>query len=343
MPRYALTIAYDGTDFCGWQRQEPVVVPGQPLPTHVPAQHILGPPREKDTFIHPPLEYGVVELRTVQAIVQRAVREVVREPVDLIGSSRTDSGVHARGQVASFSTSSDNEHGRQGRGWPTDRGLDRLVRAINDRLPPDVVVVEARLVPEKFDAIFDTESKGYAYLVHAGRARPLFDRRFAFHVRDGLDVSAMQAASGLLVGEHDFAAFSAATHKRVTTVRHVLRCDVIDCGHSQSPGPFWSDRDLGVGRLDNAQRVRIEISSKGFLYNMVRIIAGTLIDVGLGRMPVSRVSKALQTGNRRDAGPTSPPEGLCLDWIKYRSESLIFEPPSEPIAGSAPDSSISSF
>ena len=322
MPRYALTIAYDGTDFCGWQRQEPVVVPGQPLPTHVPAQYILGPPRVKDEEIHPPLAYGVVELRTVQAILQRAVREVVREPVEVIGSSRTDSGVHARGQVAAFSTTSDCEHGRKGRGWPADRGLDRLIRAINDRLPPDVVVVGARVVPDRFDPVFDTQSKGYTYMVHGGRSRPLFDRRFLLHVRDGLDVRAMQEAAGHLVGEHDFAAFSAISHARITSVRHVLRCDVVDCGFSPHPGPPWRMDEVRGGILDDAQRVRIEISSKGFLYNMVRIIAGTLVDVGLGRMPASQVLKALQTGNRRDAGPTLSAVGLCLDWIKYRDESL---------------------
>lgn len=266
MPRYALTIAYDGADFSGWQKQHP---PAAPSP-----------------------------LRTVQETLERAVREAVREPVNVLGASRTDAGVHARGQVAAFTAS---EGGEQGRGWPAERGTTPLVRAINARLPEDVLVRGARVVGDSFDPIGDCASKGYTYSIHVSPDRPLWDRRYVQHVWTELDAAAMNEAAAVLVGEHDFGAFAAAGHGRRTTVRTVHACSVRAVEGARDPG----------------QRLVIEVSGDGFLWNMVRIIAGTLVEVGRGKLTAGSVREALETGDRRRAGPTLPPTGLCLEWIRY--------------------------
>jgi len=285
VPRYKITLAYDGTDFCGWQKQEP------------PAEHSeqSGSTRHVDPTLEPG-QPGRVALRTVQAVVERAVREVVREPVQLNGASRTDSGVHARGQVAAFTASDDDASLARGGGWPAARGTDAMLRAINGRLPEDVLVTGAEVTAHGFDPIRDCVSKGYSYTVHASRTRPLWDRRYVHQVWEPLKVGPMQEAAAVLVGEHDFAAFAAAGHNRQTTVRTVHACAVT----SLSP-----------------ERIRIDISGSGFLWNMVRIIAGTIGEVGRGHRTIADVRDALASGDRRRAGPTFPACGLCLEWIRY--------------------------
>lgn len=369
MPRYKLTIAYDGTDFHGWQFQH------QPDPASDPA---LGAERPR------------VSLRTVQEELQRAVREIVREPVHVQGSSRTDAGVHAHGQVAAFTCSGDEESGlpfapealrrtgemykdmthrstsgaaeglhpsaqidplggrRGDGGWPIARGVDRLVRAINGRLPKDILVLHAEPVPLTFNPIGDTIAKCYSYTIHASRERALFDRQFVLQVWEPLDVAAMQEAAALLVGEHDFAGFAAAGHGRLSTIRTIYSCTVnrVATAMQRVPAVIEAARAMGV-RLDehgaapvtknnqtdtntqahvhspltstrfNPDRVVIEVTGSGFLWNMVRIIAGTLTDVGRGRKQPSDITHILESGNRTLAGATFPPMGLCLEWIRY--------------------------
>ena len=292
MPRYKLTIAYDGTDFCGWQRQLP------PAGMEVRAEKVMPP----ETAAAAPAEYGDADardrivLRTVQEVVQRAVQDAVREPVELLGASRTDSGVHARGQVAAFTSD----------GWPTERGTEPLRRAINSGLPADVLVSAVEAVPESFDPISDCVAKGYSYTLHISPDRPVFDRRFVHHVWTPLDIDAMNAGAARIVGEHDFAAFAKAGHGRESTVRTVFECRVIDATATERSG------------TENARQVRIDVSGNGFLYNMVRIIGGTLVEVGRGRLTADDVSAAIERRDRRLAGPTLPPTGLCLEWVKYR-------------------------
>ncbi len=282
MPRYKLTIAYDGTDFCGWQKQEPT------------ADHSEKTGSGK--YIDPTLtagQEGRVALRTVQGVVERAVREIVREMVEVRGASRTDSGVHARGQVAAFTCNGD-ENGPTG--WPVTRGPEALVRALNGKLPDDVVITGAELVDNEFDPISDCISKAYSYTIHNARTRELFDRNYVHHVWDALDLEAMQKAASVLVGEHDFAGFAAAGHGRQTTVRSVFRLDV---------------------SKPREDRVRIDIEGSGFLWNMVRIIAGTLVEVGRGLKAADEMPAILESKDRTKAGPTLPPTGLCLEWIRY--------------------------
>lgn len=241
-----LVLAYDGTDFHGWQRQAGV--------------------------------------RTVQGAAQEVIQRVVRHPVDLVGASRTDAGVHARGQVAHLRTSC----------TIPDRNL---LLAIGHRLPEDVGLVSLERAPEGFHAIRDARRKLYRYTIYNSPQRPVLDlcQRYAWHVWHDLDIERMQQAAGSLVGTHDFAAFASSGHGREQTVRTVRRIDVQRCG------PF----------------VRIDVEGDGFLYNQVRNMAGTLVEIGRGRWPPQRAAEALASRDRRQAGPTAPAHGLCLESVRY--------------------------
>ncbi len=310
MPRYKLTIAYDGTDFHGWQKQE--LDPQSPaIPSH-------GPMTIRD---------GRAILRTVQEVVEQAVRRVVREPIQVLGASRTDAGVHAWSQVAAFTSEPRPEAGV---GWPADRGCDTLVRAVNSRLPDDVLVRGAEIVGDGFNPIGDCESKGYSYTYHVGDTRPLWDRRMVFHTWHDLDVERMRRATAGLVGTHDFAAFAALNHGRQTTVRTIHGCEVREERDEETKRrrdgvratkdvqtDDTSSLRLSVSRSLPPTRIRLDICGDEFLYNMVRIIAGTLHEVGRGRIEPESIREILASGDRRRAGPTLPPEGLCLEWIRY--------------------------
>lgn len=300
MPRYRLTIAYDGTDFCGWQKQEPLhaaEVAASPESTgegggaRTPAYGDQTPMMESE-------REGRVALRTVQGIVEQAVRGVCRERIELVGASRTDSGVHARGQVAAFSSIPDGK----GTGWPSERGVDRLMAAVNSRLPEDVTVLSASEVAIGFNPIGDAVKKMYSYTFCVGPVRPIWTRRTVnWLARGTLDVAAMNEAAAALVGEHDFSAFAAAGHGRLSTVRTVY--------------------SLGVSELERSADgnavVRMEVVGNGFLWNMVRIIAGTLMQVGLHQKTPAHVNEALTSLDRAKAGVTAPPQGLCLERIWY--------------------------
>ncbi|RMH14235.1 MAG: tRNA pseudouridine(38-40) synthase TruA [Planctomycetota bacterium] len=293
MPRYKLVIAYDGTDFHGWQKQHP---PADAA--HTRAEQVI------DSTEGDGVGAGRVALRTVQEVVERAVRRVCREPVALVGASRTDAGVHALGQVAAFTSRPDPARGV---GWPAERGTDRLVRALNGSLPEDVLVRRAEIVEDSFDPISDAVEKEYTYTIVCGDRRPMWDRRFVFYTWFGLDAARMKQAGRMLIGTHDFAAFAQINHGRRSTVRTVYRCDVecepCDDGHNQ--------------------RLVIRVSGDGFLYNMVRIIAGTLMEVGRGRMEPTAIGEIIASLDRRRAGPTLPPEGLRLEWVKYERAERV--------------------
>jgi len=285
VPRYKLVIAYDGTDFHGWQKQFATEV--QLADTGFSGRLLAG-----DVF---PDDEGRKQLRTVQAVVERRIRRVCREPVNLQGSSRTDSGVHALAQVAAF-TRQDADTG------PAD---DRLIEAINSGLPDDCVVSECAPVPDEFEPIAHCARKGYRYSICAGKPAPLWSRRFVHHAVMPLDVPAMAAAAAALVGTHDFAAFTNVGAERESTVRTVLSCDVTETD--------------GV--------IAIDVAGDGFLYNMVRIIAGTLVDAGRGKSSPQRISEAIHTGDRRLSGPTLPPEGLRLEWMEHEIAGQLVRSP----------------
>ncbi len=315
MARYRLTLAYEGGGFCGWQKQEPrAPVDGRGVP-----EALIDPDLE-------PGEPGRVALRTVQAVVERAVREVVREPVVLMGASRTDAGVHARGQVSAFSCS---EGAQRGRGWPPERGLEPMLRAINARLPEDVLAVRVERAPDDFDPISHAKRKGYSYTFYESACRPLWERRHVLHMWHALDVEAMDRAARLIEGTHDFESFAAAGHGRTSTVRTVFRCRVLDVSApltERRGAPAIDDGEQGAAvaeahaesaSIPDGRTVRLEIEGDGFLYNMVRIIAGTLVDVGRRKAEAEGIPGILAARDRRRAGQTLPPDGLCLEWVEY--------------------------
>ncbi|MFQ5591451.1 MAG: tRNA pseudouridine(38-40) synthase TruA [Phycisphaerae bacterium] len=241
-----LLVAYDGSEFHGWQHQ-----PG---------------------------------LRTVQGVLAEAVRRAVRHDVDLVGSGRTDAGVHASGQVASFVTS-------------CQLPATRLRYAVNSRLPTDLAVLSALEVHPEFHATRSAVSKLYRYRVHYAGTGPVAYRmqRYAYHCWKDLDLERMQAAARHFIRETDFSAMAGRGAERVSPVRTVLRCDV--------------ERHL--------DEVRINVEGTGFLYRQVRNMVGTLFNVGLGRWEPDRVPAILASRDRANAGPTMPAHGLCLQWVRY--------------------------
>ncbi len=232
---------------------------------------------------HPP---GEEPLRTVQGVLDTALCELLKQPISSVGASRTDRGVHAFGQVAMFDAK-----------CPIP--IERLAEAANSRLPEDVEVRAAEVVPDTFDAIQGATNKQYRYRVWNTPRRPLGLRRHVYHYWFPVDVARMRDAASRLVGEQDFVGFASARHGRLSTVRTVFACDVEQSAASGEP------------------EVHVVISGSGFLYNMVRIIAGTLLEIGHGRWEPSQIDEVLRTGDRRLAGFTAPPEGLYLEWVKY--------------------------
>ena len=245
MAVYKLTIEYDGEAFSGWQRQ-----PGA---------------------------------RTVQGAIEEALAVVAREEIRIQGASRTDAGVHALGQVASFETRAEIDP-------------RRLADGVTALCRPDAAVILAELAPPGFNARRDAKGKRYLYRV-LNRAQPSPLRaKTSWHVRDPLDLGAVRAASAVLIGTHDFCGFRAADCGREQTVRTVTAIDV-------------AEREDGL--------VEIEVQGSAFLKNMVRIMVGTLIAVGLGKMATDDVARVLGTGDRTLAGQTAPAHGLTLVEVFY--------------------------
>ena len=247
-----LTIAYDGTNFSGWQRQ-PIV-------------------------------------RTVSGELEAVLSEICGVPIELNGASRTDAGVHALGQCASFSGVF---------GIPTDR----ICRAVGDALAKDrlervgeIEVISAVEKPEGFHARYDSKGKRYLYIIRNAEKPDLFRRNYCYQIPSPLDIRAMREAASCLVGEHDFRCFMAAGgNVQKTTVREIYDCE--------------------ISKSD--QEITISVSGNGFLYNMVRIITGTLVDIGLGKKKPGDMTFILLSMDRRNAGHTAPPQGLYLKEVFY--------------------------
>jgi tRNA pseudouridine38-40 synthase len=232
----------------------------------------------------------------VQQIVETALAKLFSSAPRLHSSSRTDTGVHALGMVAHFEIS------REQFKMP----LRKLALALNAHLPPDVRVVSARRAPANFHARFDATGKQYRYFVWNHPAMNPLLRNSAWHVPRKLDLKAMRAAAKLFVGQHDFQSFAANPgYKKESTVRTLMRCDVKKSG----------------------AQISFVIEGNGFLYKMCRGIAGTIVQVGLGKFPPGEIKKILEKKDRRVAGMTAPAQGLVLWKVFYarsqKSESRI--------------------
>ncbi|MBM3998447.1 MAG: tRNA pseudouridine(38-40) synthase TruA [Planctomycetes bacterium] len=223
---------------------------------------------------------------TIQSELETALRRVTGEPVKTVASGRTDAGVHAEGQVVSLATS-------------TRLTNDTLRRAVNACLPEAICVLDVQTAPDRFHAIRDAIRKRYRYEIQTGPLRDVPRRAFVWHVWYPLDVAAMRAAAECLVGRHDFSSFETAGSPRKTAERHVTRLEL-------ESGPFLE-----------GERIRFDIEADGFLYNMVRNIVGSLVEVGRGRRRPSWIEESLKARDRRAAGTTAPPHGLCLMGVDY--------------------------
>ncbi len=242
MRNLRLQVEYDGTDFHGFARQQGV--------------------------------------RTVQGVLESALQATLNEPIEVIGASRTDAGVHARGQVVNFLTS---------RPVP----VERLTAVLNRRLPMDLKVIRAREVGANFHARFSAKSRVYRYSIYTGAHPSVWKIRYAWHYPHALDCAAMQAALELILGEHDFRPFSVKIPTEKNTVRTLYR------------GIVQPTRD----------GVRIELEANGFLRGMVRLIVGELVRVGEGKQAIGSLRERLE--RRVQATQMAPAQGLCLMRVKY--------------------------
>jgi tRNA pseudouridine38-40 synthase len=272
-----LRIAYDGTDFHGFARQNGV--------------------------------------RTVQGELEAALAKIHHQPVVTHGASRTDAGVHARGNLVGFVA-------------PFAIPPRGLLRGLASHLPPDVVATEAMELgapDELVDPRFGNGGKRYVYEIHTSWLRDPLRRRTTWHRPGRLDVEAMARAAKHLEGEHDFASFRAADCQARTTIRRIHAVDVqVSTGaHPLAvPGPFGlvdEERAAGATTEDGAdQRVTIVVRGEAFMKNMVRILVGSLLEVGDGRRDADWIVEVRDARDRRRAGPTAPAHGLCLAWVVWR-------------------------
>ena len=242
--RFVLVCEYDGTAYCGWQRQ------------------INGP--------------------SVQQALEEALSRLTGEPVAVTGSSRTDAGVHALGLCAHFDSA-------------TRIPPDKLAFALNTMLPPDIRIRESGPAPEGFHARYSACGKVYRYVFFNSRHDCAIGRQYAAHVPLELDERLMHAEAQALCGTHDFAAFAASGSVATSTVRTIYRAQV--------------KRD--------GEQVTLTVLGDGFLYNMVRIIAGTLMEVGTGKRAPGAITRAIATGDRLALGQTAPAKGLTLMRVLY--------------------------
>ncbi len=244
MRKIRLVVQYDGTDYAGFQKQPHAV--------------------------------------TVQGELERALAKVLQADTPILAASRTDAGVHARGQVVAFETHS-----------PIPEA--RLTRALNEALPPAIGILSVEAVGPQFHPRFDAVGKLYEYRIRNCPTPCPFVARYTWHVRRPLDVEAMAWGAEQLVGRHDFSAFELSGGSAATKVRCL---DLLSC-------------------VRRGEEIVVSAHADGFLYMMVRAMVGTLVEVGRGRMAAESLGRILASRDRSQAGPTAPPQGLCLMRVDY--------------------------
>lgn len=245
MRHLKLTLAYDGSGYNGFQRQKNAV--------------------------------------GIQQILEKALSKMFGEEIRIAASGRTDTGVHAEGQVISFSTSGT---------VPTEK----IVQALPSYLPEDIVVWKAEDVAHNFNARYSAIAKRYVYRIIIAETPSPFKRKYAWYLKKPLDVQAMQAAADAILGEHDFAAFRSAGSAPVKTVKNIYKAE-------------WTKSD--------EQELQFTIEGDGFLYHMVRNLVGAMVRVGNGKISLERFKDILASCDRKQAGTAAPPQGLCLDEVFY--------------------------
>ena len=244
MRNIKLIIEYDGKEFNGWQKQ----------------------PNKLN----------------IQGEIEKAIERVTGETVDLTASGRTDSGVHAIGQVANFKTNSTIP-------------IEKIPIALNANLKKAIVIKSAEEVEERFHSRLNCKKKTYRYIINNSKYGTAIYRNLETHIPMKLDISKMQEAVKYFEGEHDFKAFKASGTSSKSSVRTIYETKI----------------------YQNGDRIFIELTGNGFLYNMVRIIVGTLVEVGLGKIEPNQIENIIKEGKRENAGKTLPPNGLYLLEVKY--------------------------
>lgn len=244
MRNIKLTIEYDGTNYLGWQKQK------------------IG--------------------STIQNTIEEAIRVLTNEEVEVIGSSRTDAGVHAKGFVANFKTNSK---------IPSDKYRE----AINHKLPDDIVILKSEEVDEEFHARYNAKGKTYSYSILNRDVPSAIDRYYLYHVKRKLDIESIKEACKYFIGTHDFAAFKSSGSSVKTAVRTISQ--------------------LYVEEYNDI--IKIYVTGDGFLYNMVRIIVGTLIMVGSNKIKPKEIEKIIAEKDREKAGICVPATGLVLEKVYY--------------------------
>lgn len=242
---YCLKLAYDGTRYRGWQR----------LPQ---------------------------DALTVQGKLEAVLSSIFGEPVEVHGSGRTDAGVHARGQVASFRA--------------PERPTELLLRELRRNLPEDIGALSLQYAQPRFHARLSALEKTYVYRVWNSEMPDVFGRRWRVQLPAQLDLQAVRAGAGALLGTHDFRAFCANRQLKKSSVRTLHRCEIVR----------------------EREELRFVLTADGFLYHMARIIVGTLLEIGLGRRQPETLPELLARGIRAEAGETAPAKGLCLMEVRYQ-------------------------
>jgi tRNA pseudouridine38-40 synthase len=244
MRNIKLTIEYDGTGYAGWQVQKNAL--------------------------------------TIQEVLEKGIENLINHDVSLTGSSRTDAGVHAKGMVANFKTTSNIP-------------AENFPAAINGKLPNDIVILKAEDVGMEFHSRFDSLGKVYSYTILNRRYPPGLYRNYVAHVPIKLNVEGMKKACNFFIGTHDFSTFKSTGSSAKTSIRTIKSLYIENSG----------------------EIIKIYIEADGFLYNMVRIISGTLIEVGIGKIRYNDIPDIIDSKDRKRAGKTAPANGLCLECVRY--------------------------
>ncbi len=248
MRKIKLVINYDGTDFKGFQYQP--------------------------------------DVRTVQGELEKSLCKLTNETIRIIGSSRTDAGVHANGQIISFFTKAV---------IPSKK----YSIALKKYLPKDIAVVDSREVDDDFHPIADAKAKRYGYLISGNRLVDIRQKRFCYHLGEKLDVGKINEACTVLTGTKDFKSFCASGSQSKTTIRTIYHAKMVEY---------------------KSNEYNFTIIGNGFLYKMVRIVVGSLIDIGLGKLSINQLENIIQTKDRTLAPITAPSRGLCLEKVWYNKE-----------------------
>ena len=245
LKNYKITIQYDGSRYKGWQVQKSMDM-------------------------------------TIQGKIQDVLSAMTGQEIEVIGSGRTDAGVHALGQVANFHI-------------PEHFIKEEVLEYLNHYLPADIAVLDITEVDERFHARYHAMSKTYMYRIHTSRIPNVFERKYTYTYTEPLDIRAMREAAGYMIGTHDFMAFCGNKKMKKSTVRTVTAIDI----------------------LEKENEIQISYTGDGFLQNMIRIMTGTLIEIGNGTKKPSDVPRILESKVRENAGYTVPAEGLILKSVKY--------------------------